>query len=205
MYRISGFIDYLERNYEHSTFTELLASGDYWYFHLQGGERIGGRIVAERVYDFDMLPTDTNGSAPTAPRAVSKLEVKLMHPAELRTQVEKLLKTDQRVAQRGFEPIARPKERHHIKNRTLYPLMKEKVVVFVTLLEGEVVRGLIGDFSRYEIIVKLKGGMPVTVLRHAIYDIRDKQGRCYLKSVQQQAKDWLKSNLVERLEGGSWR
>ena len=124
-----------------------------------------------------------------------------MYPAEFRGQVEKLLKTDKKVAECGLLPIANPGERHHIKNKTLFPLMKENVVVFVTLLEGEVVRGLIGGFSRYEIIVKLKGGIPVTVLRHAVHYIRDKQGRCYLKSVQQQAKDWLKSNLVERAGG----
>jgi sRNA-binding regulator protein Hfq len=198
MYRISGFNHYLEQNCEHSTFTELLASGAYWYFYLHGGELIAARIVADRVYDFDALPADMDASAPMHPRAIAKLDVKLMYPAEFRGQVEKLLKTDEKVAERCLSPIAWPGERHHIKNRTLFPLMKENVVVFITLLEGEVVRGLIGGFSRYEITVKLKGGIPVTVLRQAVYDIRDKQGRCYLKSVQQQAKDWLKSTLVER-------
>lgn len=198
MYRISGFNHYLEQNYERSTFSELLASGDSWYFHLHGGELIAARIVADRVYDFDALPADIDASASAVPRAIAKLEVKLMYPAEFRGQVEKLLKTDEKVAERGMSPIAKPGERNHIKNRTLFPLMRENVVVFVTLFEGEVVRGLIGGFSRYEIMVKLKGGIPVTVLRHAVYDIRDKQGQCYLKSVQQQAKDWLKSNLVQR-------
>jgi sRNA-binding regulator protein Hfq len=155
-------------------------------------------MVADRAYDFDALPADTDAGPSTVPRAIAKLDVKLMYPAEFRGQVEKLLKTDEKVAERGLSPIAKAGERHHIKNKTLFPLIQEKVVVFVTLLEGEVVRGLIGGFSRYEIMVKLKGGIPVTVLRHAVYDIRDKQGRCYLKSVQQQAKDWLKSNLVER-------
>lgn len=198
MYRISGFNHYLEQNYDRSTFSELLASGDSWYFHLHGGERIVARIVADRVYDFDALPADTDASASAVPRAIAKLEVKLMYPAEFRGQVEKLLKTDEKVAERDMSPIAKPGERNHIKNRSLFPLMRENVVVFVTLFEGEVVRGLIGGFSRYEIMVKLKGGIPVTVLRHAVYDIRDKQGQCYLKSVQQQAKDWLKSNLVQR-------
>ena len=198
MYRMRGFNNYLEQNYERSTFIEFLASGASCCFHLHGGERIAARIVADRVYDFDALPTDMDGSASMDPRAIAKLEVKLMYPAELRGQVEKLLKTDDKVGARGLAPIARAKERHHIKNRTLFPLIEEKVVVFVTLLEGEVVRGLIGGFSRYEIAVKLKGGIPVTVLRHAVLDIRDKQGRCYLKSVQQQAKDWMKSDMGER-------
>ena len=198
MYRIRGFNHYLEQNYERSTFIEFLASGASCCFHLHGGERIAARIVADRLYDFDALPADTDAGLSTVSRAIAKLDVKLIYPAEFRGQVERLLKTDEKVAERGLSPIAKAGERHHIKNRTLFPLMQEKVVVFVTLFEGEVVRGLIGGFSRYEIMVKLKGGIPVTVFRHAVNDIRDKQGRCYLKPVQQQAKDWLKSNLVER-------
>ena len=73
--------------------------------------------------------------------------------------------------------------------------MKEKKVVFMTLLEGEIVRGIIAGFSRYEITVHLKGGTAITVLRHSIYDLRDKKGRCFLKSFQDTHKDWEKSEL----------
>ena len=94
-----------------------------------------------------------------------------------------------------MEAILAPGKRYHVKNKTLFPLMKEKKVVFMTLLEGEIVRGIIAGFSRYEITVNLKGGIPVTVLRHSIYDLRDKKGRCFLKSFQDKHKDWEKSGL----------
>jgi hypothetical protein len=86
------------------------------------------------------------------------------------------------VQRQGLEPIVSPKERHHIKNKTLFPLMQDREVLFFTLLEGEIIRGLVAAFSRYDLTVSLKGGIPVTVLRHSILDVRDKKGRCYLKT-----------------------
>jgi hypothetical protein len=43
--------------------------------------------------------------------------------------------------------------------------------------------------------VSLKGGFPVTILRHSIYDLRNKKGRCFLKSFQEEHRDWEKSHL----------
>ena len=73
--------------------------------------------------------------------------------------------------------------------------MKENEVVFFTLLEGDLLRGVIAGFSRYEITINLKGGVPLTILRHSIYDLRNKKGRCFLKSFQEEHRDWEKSKL----------
>ncbi|MBW2103558.1 MAG: hypothetical protein JRH05_13000, partial [Deltaproteobacteria bacterium] len=94
-----------------------------------------------------------------------------------------------------LEPILSPKLRNHIKNKSLYPLMMEREVVFFTLLEGEIIRGVISGFTRYEIQVHMKGGVPVTLLRHAVLDLRNKKGRCFLKSFQEDRRDWEKSTL----------
>ena len=82
-----------------------------------------------------------------------------------------------------------------MKNKSLFPLMKEKEVLFFTLLEGEIIRGIIADFSRYDITVSLKGARLVTILRHAIYDIRNKEGRSFLRSFQEEHRDWQKSPI----------
>ena len=79
------------------------------------------------------------------------------------------------------------------KNKTLFPLLKEREVLFFTLLEGEVIKGILGGFTRYDITVHLKGGTPVYLLRHSVYDLRDKKGRCFLKSFQESRRDWEKS------------
>jgi DNA-directed RNA polymerase subunit E'/Rpb7 len=82
-----------------------------------------------------------------------------------------------------------------VKNKTLFPLIKEKEVLFFTLLEGEVIKGIITDFTKYELSISLKGGLPLTILRHSIYDIRNKKGRCFMKKYQQKHKDWKQSEL----------
>jgi len=43
--------------------------------------------------------------------------------------------------------------------------------------------------------VSLKGEIPVTILRHSIYDLKNKKGRCFLKSFQEEHRDWEKSRL----------
>jgi hypothetical protein len=95
----------------------------------------------------------------------------------------------------GLEPIISPKKRYHIKNKSIFPLMKERAVLFFTLIEGEIIKGIVAGFSRYEITVNLKGGIPVTILRHGIYDLRNKKGRCFLKSFQETNRDWEKNPL----------
>ena len=68
-------------------------------------------------------------------------------------------------------------------------------MVFFTLLEGEILRGLITAFSRYDINLNLKGGLPLVILRHSVHELRNKKGRSFLKRFQAQSKDWQKSDL----------
>jgi sRNA-binding regulator protein Hfq len=104
-------------------------------------------------------------------------------------------KKDKKVAKKQLEPIIEVKNRHFIKNKTLYPLMMEKEVVYFTLLEGEIIRGIVTGFSRFDITMGLKGGVPLTFFRHSIFDARNKKGRCLLKGTQQVSRDWKKSAL----------
>jgi len=59
--------------------------------------------------------------------------------------------------------------------------MQNRTVLLFTTLEGAVLRGLVGGIHRYELTLFLKGGVPVTLLRHAIFDVRDKKGVSWLK------------------------
>jgi hypothetical protein len=114
---------------------------------------------------------------------------------ELADSIQGFIKTDEKVRALGLEPIFSPHKRYFVKNKSLFPLMKEREVVFFTLLEGEMIRGLIAGFTRYDITVHLKGGQPVTILRHSVYDLRNKKGRCFLKRFQEEHRDWEKSPL----------
>ena len=182
-----GLQDYLGQSYEKSIFEQAKDSGQAWEFHIHGGRIIRGKILENPTYDLKMDIED-NGE-----QVLPKVEVKLVYPVNLSESVRPLIKIDEAVRALGLGPIFSPRKRTFVKNKSLYPLMKEKEVVFLTLLEGEIIRGVVTGFSRYEITMSLKNRNPVTILRHSIYDLRNKKGRCFLKKFQEEHRDWEKS------------
>ena len=180
---------YLDASYHLSIFDQAFDSKRYWELHLHG-HRIKRAMVTENL-KYDVKLVFEGGGDELIP----KTHIKLLYPKDLAESVKPLLKTDRKVESLALESITFPKDRFHIKNKSLYPLMKENKVIFFTLLEGEIIRGIVGGFSRYEITVNMKGGTPVTILRHGVYDLRDKKGKCYLKSFQEEHRDWEKSPL----------
>jgi hypothetical protein len=187
MKHLAGFRNYLNTAYEQSVFERALAVQDLWACHLHTRRMARLRVTANLTHD---LQVDVEGEGP---EDLPKLHVKLLYPAAHAAAVAPLIKFDPRVRAQRLKPFLSPAARHHVKNKSLFVLMKDRDVVVFTLLEGEVVRGIIGDFNRYDITVNLKGGLPVVLLRHSIYDLRNKRGRCYLKSSQDTHRDWQKS------------
>jgi len=189
MGHLLGLSEYLDEAYHVSVFDQAFSSKQPWEFHLHNNRIIKAEVSENLKYDLNIkIHGETDEVLP-------KINIKLIYPAEQSDPVRGLLKTDKKVKGLGLEPISSPKDRYHIKNKTLFPLMKERDVVFFTLLEGEIIRGVIAGFSRYDITVSLKGQLPITIMRHSIYDLRDKKGRCFLKSAQEKLRDWEKSDL----------
>ena len=186
---LSGLQEYLKQTYGVSVFDQAGESKQPWEFHLHGHRIIRAIIRRNLSYDLKIESNDTKETV------LSKTDIKMLYPSEISEAVQPLLKTDKKVANLALEPIITPAQRRHIKNKSLFPLMKERKVAFFTLLEGEILKGLITGFSRYEITCSLKGGVSVFILRHAVYDLRDKKGRSFLKSVQETRRDWGKSSL----------
>ena len=186
---LSGLQEYLDQNYATSAFDEACESKQPWEFHLHGHHIIRAEIFKNLIYDLKIKSHDTEESV------LSKTDVKMLNPLDISEKIRPLMKTDPKTLELSLEPIIAPGLRRHIKNKSLFPLMKERQVVFFTLLEGEIIKGLITGFSRYEIKCSLKGGLPVSILRHAVYDLRDKKGRSFLKSSQEARRDWKKSSL----------
>ena len=189
MGHLQGLNRYLNERYHHSVFDQALESKEPWELHLHNHLIITTRIVKNQKYDLEIEDTGDLGGI------VPKINVKFLYPASVRDVVMPLIKTDDRIKDLNLEPILPPGKRYHIKNKSLFPLMHEKKVLFFILLEGEIIKGIVADFSRYDITVKLKDGSPITILRHAVYNLRNKGKRCFLKSFQEQHKDWKKSSL----------
>lgn len=184
-----GLQEYLDDNYHTSVFDQAFESKETHEFHLHGHRIVKAAVIENLKYDLSLHIAETGALH------LPKTDVKLVYPAALSDAVRPLLKVDRKVRDLQLEPIIPTKKRHHIKNKSLFPLMKERQVVFFTLMEGEIVKGLVTGFTRYEITVSLKGGIPVCILRHAVYDLREKKGRCFLKSFQETHRDWEKSDL----------
>ncbi len=186
---LNGLRDYLNTYYELSIFHRALDSRAIWILHLHNHQVIEASILENLTYDIRCEVVNEGE------RTIPKVEVKCLYPSDSSDTITPMIKTDQKVADLALEPLFSPHNRFYIKNKSLFSLMKEKEVVFFTLLEGERIKGLISDFSRYDMTVNLKGGVPVTIMRHSVYDLRNKKGRCFLKSKQEVLRDWEKSPL----------
>lgn len=189
MGELSGLSEYLEKTYDISVFDTVLASGKPWVFYLHGNDSLKAVILENRKWDMTM---DVDGKGK---EEIQKIQIKYLYPADLDESVRPLIKRDQNVQAQNLGPIFAPGYRYFVKNKSLFPLMKEREVLFFTLLEGEIIKGILTDFSRYDVTVNMKGGLAVTILRHSIYDIRNKKGRSFLKSFQEKHRDWEKSPL----------
>lgn len=186
MAHLEGLKEYKDANYEVSIFDIALESGNFWKIHLHGNRSQIAKVLENRKWALTLETEDGQED-------VEKVQIAFLYPADLTEKIGPLLKTDKKVQAMGLEPILAPGKRYFVKNKSLFPLMKEREVLFFTLLDGKIIRGVVADFSRYDITVNLKGGLPVTILRHAIYDVRNKNGRSFLKSFQEKHRDWEKS------------
>jgi hypothetical protein len=171
----SDLRNYLDKNYHYSSFHGGAAETEHsLIIHTHEHQKNKVKILADSKYDFR---AEINNDE----KIIRKLDIKFLYSPESSEKIKKLIKFDKKIKNKKIFPITSPGQRNHIKNKVLFPLMSNWEVVFITLLEGEIIRGLISDFSRYEIIVNLKGGIPVTIMRHAVYDIRDKKKKSWLK------------------------
>lgn len=184
-----GLQEYMDESYNLSIFDQVFSSKQVYEFHLHPHRIIKANILENLTYDLK-INIKAGGD-----ELIPKTNVKFLYPEELAEAFGPLLRTDKKIEDLGLEPIPSPHKRHHIKNKTLFPLMKERRVLLFTLLEGEIIKGIIMGFNRYEITVSLKGGLLVTILRHAVFDLRDKKGRCFLKSFQEGRRDWERCSL----------
>jgi sRNA-binding regulator protein Hfq len=184
---LAGLKEYLNLNYDDFALEKAYAQSTWHIFHLHGRRVLPARIIDSQTYSATL--EDEQGNHLT----VHKTAIKFFHSLEEALEIVERIKFDRQVRSRKLLPIISARDRHFIKNKSLYPLMLEREVLFFTLLEGEILRGVVQGFNRFEIRVNLKGGLPVTIMRHALYEVQDKKGRSFLKPVQDKKKEWKKS------------
>ncbi len=187
---LRGYSNYLIHNYRRDVFGEFFKNQQTLEFHIAGHKKIKANIAMNKRYDV-VLNMET-GQTVTLP----KVRLKFFYSAELSEKVKPLITIDEQIRARNLQPIFNPTRRFHVKNKNLYPMMMLKMPITITLLEGEVLEGLITDFTMYEIFLELAKGVQIVLLRHAIYNAIDKtSGRNLLKRFQEKMRDWEKTPL----------
>lgn len=132
---------------------------------LHGGDTAKGVVGEVAAYTF------TIGEGDDA-REIHKLEAKYAYDASAWKLVKKAVKTDKRIATEGRRPEVRPQDRYSCSDKRLFGYLDRSVEVVATLLDGDVLRGTVSWFGRYEFGLMVKGGAEITVFRHALRDLR---------------------------------
>lgn len=171
---------YLKEHGRDSFFEKECGSGAAWCFFLHDQKKLTGTIVRNEKFECDV--SDPQGGE----QRIHKVRVKFACPAGVAEEIEGQIKRNEAVAARKEGPHFLPKYRHPIEDQVLFDLMNSREVLYFTTLEGEVLRGIIRGFSKYEIQIGMKRNLPVVLLRHGVYDLRDKRGRSYRKKRQVQ-------------------
>lgn len=206
---LKGLSEYLASGQPPDIFETFLQSEETVLLHQCDATETAGTLVENLQYDVTVrvpaLPTAAGERAPaenaedsdpepeseSAPKTVPKVEILFVARAADHSEIVAKMKGSPNPAEALYKIGAR----HFIKNKTLYPLMKERQVMFLSLLDGTLLRGLVTGFNRYEIRMSLKGGTPVTVMRHGVWTAETKAGRSLLKKDQANLRDWKKSPL----------
>ncbi|MEW6439790.1 MAG: hypothetical protein AB1640_02540 [bacterium] len=171
----SGFEEYCRAHQKESIFERERGQASTWTLFLHGDSLVTGSISGSETYECNIRPGE--GSE----EKVHKVRVKFLCPAAVHEEVTGQMKRNEEVQRRKEGPHFLPRFRHAMEDRTLFELMTRREVLFFTMLEGEILRGIIRSFSSYEIVVGMRREVPVILLRHAIYDVRDKRGKSYVK------------------------
>ncbi len=157
----------LRSNYHRSCLEDAHLTGARIAIAVHGHKKLLGKVEENEKYAIRFRQ-----DSDTEAREIHKTEIKFAYDPDQYRQIKKFIKIDNKVRAKKLGPILRPRERHHFKNLTLQQALDAREEVQVTTLEGDVLRGHVEWFGRWEFGLKVKGGARVTVFRHAVYDLR---------------------------------
>jgi len=157
----------LQDHYTQSCLEEAIHKGHRVAMALHGHRKVMGTVQEVGKYVFAFLE-----DGQTTPTEIHKTQAKFAYDPDQYKQLRKFMGLDGSIKSRSLEPILRAKERHHFKNLALQQSIDNKTEVSVVTLEGDTFRGQVEWFGRWEFGLKFKGGVRVTVFRHAVFQLK---------------------------------
>ena len=127
-------------------------------------------VLPATILDFtkyDLVLQDEGES-----QELPKTDVKYCYKSEEVTKIQAIIRYDEETKKQNLTPIIQPKKRYSINTRTIIQARRARQTIEVTMLEGEVFRGLVDWVSRYEIKMILENESKIVVFRHAICDFK---------------------------------
>ncbi len=153
-----------------SCLAEVLESREELALALHGHRSVRGHVTEVDRYSITFVPMEKKG--PGEPMEIRKLQIKFAYAPSQWKLVRKALKTDKAVKSKSADPIELPQDRYTCSTKRLFRYLDQQPAVQATLLEGEVLKGQVTWFSRYELGMEVKDGVEVTIFRHALHDLR---------------------------------
>ena len=127
-------------------------------------ETVRGIIMRRMPYNLDLL---VNGER----RRINKLDIKYCYKQAHEPKILPYIEVDESVKALNLGPEMDPSKRYQIDDKVLFQCYKERRPIILTLRGGEVIKGVIDWFSKYEIKIELPSKKSVICFRHAAYSL----------------------------------
>lgn len=155
----------LEQHREDHRAHTRLVEGAALALGLHGNRLVQGRIV--EVGRYSVTVHVDKGE----PEEVHKLQIKYVYASDEWKRARKAIRSDKAVAALQQEPRPRPQDRYACSDRRLFRYIDDGTEISVTLLEGDVVKGIPMWFSQYEVGLSVRGDVEIAVFRHAFHNV----------------------------------
>lgn len=126
----------------------------------------GNRVVTGAP--IEVLPYGVRMATDDGEVELHKLDIKYAYAPGDWKKFKKTMRTDKSVVSQSLEPVRLPQERYGCSDKRLFNYVDTGVDVTVCLLEGELFKGNVTWFSRYEFALKVRTGVEFGVFRHAL-------------------------------------
>ena len=101
-----------------------------------------------------------------------KTDVKYCYKAEDATDIQSIIRYNPEIKAQDLKPVIQRRKRYRIHTQAIVQARRAQQTIEVTMLEGEVFRGLVDWVSRYEIKMVLENKSKIVLFRHAICDFK---------------------------------
>ena len=144
------------------------------FFGLYNHTLLSVTVTGFTKYDFVLQvalnPNPIGGE--TERQELPKTDVKYCYKAEDATDIQSIIRYNEEIKTQNLKPVIQRKKRYSIKTRAIIQARRARHTIEVTILEGEVFRGLVDWVSKYEIKMILENESKIVVFRHAICDFK---------------------------------